>query len=957
MQLPPWCRAAFHRAKSRISSGRRVRWPQRFRPQVELLENRLVPNGTTLTPVDQLNYWDFPNLTPDQIPLLTPAQIATIPDTTAFVQWSPEDRAALRGDNPPQIEALNTSLIAISLLTPGQREFLTAAQVQELPVDQFQYLPADKIPLLTPTQIGLITDTPTFTQIPEADRAMLQGLNPPQIEALNTAVVHISLLTPDQREFLTPAQVQQLPVDQFQYLPADKIPLLTPTQIGLITDTPTFTQIPDADRAMLQGLNPPQIEALNTALVHISLLTPDQREFLTDSQVQELPVDQFQYLPVNKIHLLTTDQIHSIPNTPTFALMSDAQRAQLRAQQVQALNTAAIDISLLTLDQIGELTPEQLAAAFASHPPQITITDSTGTASPPTSVDEGQTVSLGSTVTNGNIFHNQLTYQWLVRRNGVPLNTGTPTNQSSFTFTVPDDGVYAVTVTVDGFLSATTTIIGRNVVPVVDVGSTGLVTGPNVTFARTIGFTDPGTDTWTVSVNYGDGTSESFLLTPGDHGYDPVAKTFVLQHSYPKVATFDVTVTVSDGESTSAPGLFPVTVLTPGEAAHVVSFAIGVVDSSGTAHTELTEQDGSIHLGATITNGQAGDTVSLTAYDGKPDPDRINDQGQDASTGTIPTNSGGATSGSALPIAFVDTRATVNPDATVTLTYDFVVPDDLANTNLQLFWWNKRLKVWDTVSDQSSNSTKPEITQILDANGRPTGLSHVRFSVTYGPNTNPSLADLNGTVFSIAVPISGGGSSSAVIFPDTSVASNGGLAGGVEVRTTGFGSGSSLTLSVNESQTSQALTNSGYSRDVVGGVGENETQVADAGDWDLMRRIFNGDFWRELYSTEPTPAPPTQNAPLPEQKLQVSAVPETKVAEGDNAIITLEKYLAPRSQQAVMEYLPEAAISLAAAMEAPAAVHPALAMGAVLAGAAVVSPRLERKRRTAKLRATELAGW
>ena len=112
-----------------------------------------------------------------------------------------------------------------------------------------------------------------------------------------------------------------------------------------------------------------------------------------------------------------------------------------------------------------------------------------------------------------------------------------------------DNGVYTVKVTVwdddRGTSSDTVTITVTNVAPIVDAGHDENVDGePDATikdgeaFVATGSFTDPGADTWTATVDYGDGSGpQNLVLANG---------TFELNHVYTVPGTYTVTITVID---------------------------------------------------------------------------------------------------------------------------------------------------------------------------------------------------------------------------------------------------------------------------------------------------------------------------------------------------------------------------------------------------------------------------
>jgi hypothetical protein len=402
--------------------------------------------------------------------------------------------------------------------------------------------------------------------------------------------------------------------------------------------------------------------------------------------------------------------------------------------------------------------------------------------------------------------------------------------------------------------------------PVIDVGTSDTVIAAGTIFTRTIGFTSA-SSAWTVNVDYGDGQTESFSLspsgaTPESHSFDPVTKTFTLSHSYAVAKTYTVTVTVTDSSGQSDTASFPVTVFSAQELDDIVGFAIGVVGDNGTGSTDLNAPNGDVQLAATITNGRPGDTISLTLFNTKPVDDR-----SDGTTATIPTNNGGSIAGNAVPLAFIDTRATTSSDATVTLDYNFIVPSAVANNSLELYWWNRTLHLWDEVNAQAGSTSGFTITPLPD------GYSEVHFTRTYGPDTNPTVTELNGTVFSIAVPVGdSSGVNTITILPATTVASIAEAADiSVEIRTTGFGSGSSLSVLAQESQTGLALSTP------PSGVGEMEpTATMRANDSGVLQ-------W--LFGTEPNPtAPPAppprdlQENPPGDQEQQGGASSEQDLA-------------------------------------------------------------------------------
>jgi CSLREA domain-containing protein len=80
-----------------------------------------------------------------------------------------------------------------------------------------------------------------------------------------------------------------------------------------------------------------------------------------------------------------------------------------------------------------------------------------------------------------------------------------------------------------------------NVAPTVTLASNSVVLTQDQPFSSSGAFADPGNDTWTATVNYGDGTGDQPLALGAD-------KTFNLQHTYSSEGTFNVAVTVRDND-------------------------------------------------------------------------------------------------------------------------------------------------------------------------------------------------------------------------------------------------------------------------------------------------------------------------------------------------------------------------------------------------------------------------
>jgi hypothetical protein len=108
-------------------------------------------------------------------------------------------------------------------------------------------------------------------------------------------------------------------------------------------------------------------------------------------------------------------------------------------------------------------------------------------------------------------------------------------------------GNYSVTVSVAdngspvGTDSVTIPVTVSNVAPTLRVDATDPHLNEGDTFARSGSFTDPGAETWTATVDYGDGLGAQPLALDG--------KNFELNHVYTHSGNYSVAVTVADNGS------------------------------------------------------------------------------------------------------------------------------------------------------------------------------------------------------------------------------------------------------------------------------------------------------------------------------------------------------------------------------------------------------------------------
>ncbi|MEA2760855.1 MAG: trimeric autotransporter adhesin [Gemmatimonadaceae bacterium] len=161
-------------------------------------------------------------------------------------------------------------------------------------------------------------------------------------------------------------------------------------------------------------------------------------------------------------------------------------------------------------------------------------------------LDEGASITFdASTSTDPDLGNTDLgrtealSYRW-------QFSDGDRTSGKVVAKSFANDGTYTVTLVVTdvfGWQQTTSrTVVVANVAPAIGsfAGAT-LLRGE--TYTANGSFTDPGADSWTGTVNFGDG--------PATPSIDLTDKSFALAHTYASAGSFLVLVSVNDGEVTS----------------------------------------------------------------------------------------------------------------------------------------------------------------------------------------------------------------------------------------------------------------------------------------------------------------------------------------------------------------------------------------------------------------------
>ncbi|MBM3944248.1 MAG: hypothetical protein FJ317_01995, partial [SAR202 cluster bacterium] len=204
-------------------------------------------------------------------------------------------------------------------------------------------------------------------------------------------------------------------------------------------------------------------------------------------------------------------------------------------------------------DALGVYGTSTVAVHVDIHDPPVVD------AGPDATVDEGSVFSSSGSFTD-DLFDTSWTatvdYGDGSGTVALPLNED---KTFSLSHVYADNGAYTVIVTVtddDGDSGMDTILVTvNNVTPVVSVGADASI-AEGGTFVRVGTFTDPGADTWSATVDYGDGGGPVALALNIDG-------SFTLNHTYAQDGSYTVTVVVTDGDPGSGSLVVTVTNVAP----------------------------------------------------------------------------------------------------------------------------------------------------------------------------------------------------------------------------------------------------------------------------------------------------------------------------------------------------------------------------------------------------------
>ena len=209
----------------------------------------------------------------------------------------------------------------------------------------------------------------------------------------------------------------------------------------------------------------------------------------------------------------------------------------------------ALDPHLPAAQVVSVLPGATVTVDFALELPAPPNQAPTAALAAPAGVAEGGDVSLDASASS-DPEGGAMAFDWDLDGDGAFDDANGPT--TSLHLSVAGTRVVSVRVTDDAGATAVASavVVAANVEPVVDAGES-VTLGADGHLSRTGSFVDPGADTFTATVDYGEGSGSVPLALDG--------KSFVLDHTYP-AGSYTVTVWVYDTHGGAGQHVFGVTV-------------------------------------------------------------------------------------------------------------------------------------------------------------------------------------------------------------------------------------------------------------------------------------------------------------------------------------------------------------------------------------------------------------
>jgi uncharacterized delta-60 repeat protein len=314
--------------------------------------------------------------------------------------------------------------------------------------------------------------------------------------------------------------------------------------------------------------------------------------------------------PIDEGGTLTRSGAFTDPGADSWSATVDygdgggAQSLALNANKTFSLSHVYADngsytVTVTVTDDEGAAGSASFTVAVANETPVVSV-------GADTTIDEGGTLARnGSFADPGDDSWSAIVdYGDGSGVQSLPLNSD---KTFSLNHVYADDGDFTVTVTVtddDGDAgSATFVVTVHNVDPTVSAGGNASL-AEGVLFTRAAAFTDPGADSWSATVNYGDGGGNQSLALNAD-------KSFDLSHTFADNGVYTVTVTVADDDGGIHSASFDVSVVNVAPSVSLTGPASGVRGQT-LIFTGSFADPGADGWSATVNFGDGGGNQTLT---------------------------------------------------------------------------------------------------------------------------------------------------------------------------------------------------------------------------------------------------------------------------------------------------------------------------------------------------------
>ncbi len=300
--------------------------------------------------VNRLPILRYPDLTAEQLDMLTIENIQEIRDQALLQKLSPRQFSHLK---PDQVQSVTLNQLPVERypeLTSVQLDMLEPIKVTQIQ-DQtvLQKLSASQLNHLSPAQIESIRDATLINRLPltrysDLTSEQLGVVTPENIQQINdrvtlqklplSQVLHCS--TAEQFNHLTIAQIQsitdatlinRLPLRRYSDLTSEQLGVVTPENIQQINDRVTLQKLP-----LSQVLHCSTAEQFN----HLTLA---QIQSITDATlINRLPLRRYSDLTSEQLDMLTTENLQQIETQEIFTKLSINKLNSLSHRQVSILS-------------------------------------------------------------------------------------------------------------------------------------------------------------------------------------------------------------------------------------------------------------------------------------------------------------------------------------------------------------------------------------------------------------------------------------------------------------------------------------------------------------------------------------------------------------------------------------------------------------------------------------------